>query len=713
MSTQSHELQAGFRAIVNRGDKIETFEKFNMENFESVVVVETYNFDGELLETTEQPFKSFTANMVRTLWGRWVGSTLTTTGKDFGGNNKDMSLAVESNIKCATYSNGISQLGLALFENSGTNTPETYTGTLVSGLTHKTTDVSLVAIESDRMGFIISKRFENASGTSKSVTKIGILTQTNATGEIGSNDNTLITIDDNAFTFADNTYKIVSVKFYTSKSFFTQNFLQLLNHAGGEDYNRIGQLWTSGADNAVRAIAIHPTTGNIYVGGIFTTIGGVSANRIAMFNITTQTWSALSTGADNSVFTITFDSSDNLYVGGNFVVIGGVTSNRIAKWNGSAWSGLSTGLSAGVNTIAFDSVGDLYAGGDFTTAGGNTANRIAKWNGSAWSELSTGLSAEVRNISVISATEIYATGYFAGYIAKWNGSVWAAVGTLTTTNISFAWGLLVNSATDIWVGIVVTTTSGNILAKWNGSSWAYYSGSVSSGTQTYVSVIAKDVFSNIYIGGAFNVINSVNANNFAKYDGSTFSVVSASGSNAIIRSIVPQNPENIFIGGDFTTFFGVSSQRLIKLSTNVFKNTSGTYTNSPLMPVKLSGSPNDYANISAGNGVDTWGIMLGTSNTAKGDSDYTLGAKIAHGIGSGQLSYGTTTNNPPEVTDNITDMSFTRTFINNSGAPITVREIGIALKGNPTPVLIVRDLTDFTLAAGDDVTIEVFFRTTT
>ena len=68
------------------------------------------------------------------------------------------------------------------------------------------------------------------------------------------------------------------------------------------------------------------------------------------------------------------DSSGNLYVGGNFTTAGGVTVNNIAKWDGTAWFALGTGTNSTVSALAADSSGNLYVGGNFTTADGIAAN---------------------------------------------------------------------------------------------------------------------------------------------------------------------------------------------------------------------------------------------------------------------------------------------------------------------------------------------------
>lgn len=76
------------------------------------------------------------------------------------------------------------------------------------------------------------------------------------------------------------------------------------------------------------------------------------------------------------------------------------------------------------------------------------------------------------------------------------------------------------------------------------------------------------------------------------------------------------------------------------------------------------------------------GVVIGTSATAFSVSQYNMQGLIAHGTGSGQMSYGSMLipADPTFSTPNIT-INISRNISNNSGASITVREIG--LKGYP------------------------------
>jgi hypothetical protein len=101
-------------------------------------------------------------------------------------------------------------------------------------------------------------------------------------------------------------------------------------------------------------------------------------------------------------------------------------------------------------------------------------------------------------------------------------------------------------------------------------------------------------------------------------------------------------------------------------------------------PPQSSGSLTaDYLQLSTlGDAGDvTQGIIVGGGDTPNTLTTYALASKIGHGTASGQLVY-----NAESVEDVINpsgmDLTFriTRTFTNNSGASVTVKEMGILVK---------------------------------
>jgi hypothetical protein len=73
------------------------------------------------------------------------------------------------------------------------------------------------------------------------------------------------------------------------------------------------------------------------------------------------------------------------------------------------------------------------------------------------------------------------------------------------------------------------------------------------------------------------------------------------------------------------------------------------------------------------------GIVVGSSDTPVSLGQYSLGALITHGTGSGQLTYGAT--NVETLSKDTTWLfRIVRTFSNGSGASVTVREIGLYVR---------------------------------
>jgi len=170
---------------------------------------------------------------------------------------------------------------------------------------------------------------------------------------------------------------------------------------------------TLGGSNGVEGTvcSIQISGSSVYVGGGFSFVGiypnfSTAANNIAIWNTTTSQWSALSSGltysvpADSIVKTIAISYS-GIYVGGIFSSAGGIPVNSIALWNGAAWLDVGGGVTVAssssppyyvsVNSIKTNGT-DIYVGGNFLYAGTTPllVNCIAKWDGSVWTDLEKG-----------------------------------------------------------------------------------------------------------------------------------------------------------------------------------------------------------------------------------------------------------------------------------------------------------------------------------
>jgi len=111
---------------------------------------------------------------------------------------------------------------------------------------------------------------------------------------------------------------------------------------------------------------------------------------------------------------------------------------------------------------------------------------------------------------------------------------------------------------------------------------------------------------------------------------------------------------------------------------------------------KMAVAPGDVLNANC-NSAGNCGIVIGTGTATPTPNDYKLGNQIANGKSSGQMVYSNPSFIAPTVNGNTTSMIISQTFQNQSGASITVSEVGIQVyvdntNGNASYVLIVHDL---------------------
>jgi hypothetical protein len=280
---------------------------------------------------------------------------------------------------------------------------------------------------------------------------------------------------------------------------------------------------------------------NVYAAGWFLTASGVTVNHVAKWD--GSTWSALGTGgnvgANEGVYALAKDGSGNLYVGGGFTKVGGtsVSASYIARYSGTTWSALPGGAISGahggqgpyVMSLAWDGA-YLYACGVFTTAGtgGTGRTNIARWNGTVWSAMGAGLGpvgGSYCDEVVAGGGMVYAGGYFtsagaaaASHIAMWNGSAWSPLGAGANNTVN-ALGLLGSS---LYVGGDFTAVDGGVTANgtavWNGSAWSALAPAVPGELGDVDAILPADA-THVYVGGYFWRIGVTAANGIALWDG--------------------------------------------------------------------------------------------------------------------------------------------------------------------------------------------------
>ncbi len=125
---------------------------------------------------------------------------------------------------------------------------------------------------------------------------------------------------------------------------------------------------------------LHASGDDLYIGGEFTSIGGVDASNIVRWDAKRMLFSALGEGVDGPVFSIASDG-ERVFAGGAFANAGGVPASNIARWKDGRWTAPGSGADGPVGALSLSDM-NLFAGGAFTQAGGKESVNAAAWDDS-------------------------------------------------------------------------------------------------------------------------------------------------------------------------------------------------------------------------------------------------------------------------------------------------------------------------------------------
>ena len=340
--------------------------------------------------------------------------------------------------------------------------------------------------------------------------------------------------------------KIIIVGDFTSYNGFTANRIARILPNGDLDIEfAIGPE----TDLIINTVALQPD-GKIVVAGDFTTLMGVSKNRIGRLNPDgTIDASFVSTGANQQVLETELQG-DKMLLAGNFITFNGIASNCIDRMNildGSTDFSFNPGSGTdgvgNISTISVQSDNKIIIGGTFNSYQGNPCNGIARINndGSFDTTFNVGIGVTGFN-DYVYATAIQTNGkiLIGGTFEGYNGTNSSSIARLNTD------------------GSLDTTFA-----------------ATGSGFNNTVTAIKIQPDGKILVSGWFTAYNGVPVNRLIRLnsDGtidSTFTV--GTGLDNFARSFAIQNDNKILIGGVFTEYNGTSVGRLARLNTPTLTN---------------------------------------------------------------------------------------------------------------------------------------------
>jgi hypothetical protein len=304
----------------------------------------------------------------------------------------------------------------------------------------------------------------------------------------------------------------------------------------GWEYIGDGVHSLEGSPGLVEGIAVVGT--DIYVGGYFNAVGPtldeLMYRDVARWDGTR--WHDLGGAArhmgigiiNQNVRSVVADDAGNVFIAGMFSSVGTINAGRVAMWDGSYWSNLSSASdpSAGINgTVrAFAARGDcgVYVGGDFVNAGDVVANNVVRVDASGYHPLGDGLDGNVTSLAIDSEGRLYAGGLFTGpgfyHLARWDGAEWSGLGN-TMGQVT---ALAIDDDDNLYVSGVFSVAgdaAAENIAMYDGTAWH----ALGAGLDGPAHAMTFDDSGALVVAGRFQTAGGVPAVNVARWDGSAWS----------------------------------------------------------------------------------------------------------------------------------------------------------------------------------------------
>lgn len=477
--------------------------------------------------------------------------------------------------------NGMARHHLAKIAADGSLDPEWTTGT----------DGPVNAMAVDDAGFVYVSGSFRAVNT---VARIGLAKiSLSASGEV-----------DTAWD-PGNCYGIGSISVDASGSLYVGGSFESIGSVPRINIARLsgvtGQVdasWNPGANDLVwEVIADHSDA--LYVAGLFTSIGGKQRNHLAKLSAQTGAADAdwdPNVNTSGMVYALALSPTGDLYVGGYFSSIGGATRSNIAKLAGTgagaAIAGWSPRPNSSVRTLYVDGADSIYAGGSFTSVNSlphlRSAKLAANGNGFPDPNWNPEVNGGVESIAVMETGQVVIGGNFnlVNNEARWGAAVVSTKGASMTPADAEKFGSVDLLASQPNGGIIVAGSflradgvprqnilrlqiDGTLDLEWN------------PGVNGWVNAIAASSTGAVYVAGGFSVIGGEARGGLAKLDGSGSGSADTNWnptySSGYVNTLALGADGSVVVGGTFSSISGIAQFGIAKLSGSGFGTPDTTW----------------------------------------------------------------------------------------------------------------------------------------
>lgn len=325
-------------------------------------------------------------------------------------------------------------------------------------------------------------------------------------------------------------------------------------------------------DGAVNAI-VPDGAGGSYLGGTFSTVGGVARNRLAHVLANGDVDAAFNPGSDGPVNALVLRSAV-LYVGGAFGVVAGTGRNNVAAIDAvtGAATSWNPGTDGAVRALATAGTA-IYLGGTFATVASTSRSRAAAVDVggvlTAWHPNATGSAV---NAIVASGSLVYVGGSFSniggaarngvaaldattGTANAWNPSATGTVNAIAlsgnTAYVGGTFSFIGGASRSNLAAIDVACFAGTCALAWDPSSNAAVNALAVAGNT-------------VYVGGAFSIVGSQSRASLAAIDQSGFATAWNAAAGDAVNALAVDGGD-VLVGGAFRSVGGQARRNLAAL----------------------------------------------------------------------------------------------------------------------------------------------------
>lgn len=484
--------------------------------------------------------------------------------------------------------------------------------------------------------------------------------------------------------------------------------------------------------NSFTYFSIPQASGQIYLGGNFTTYNGAAANRLARLNAdgTLDATFNTATGAGAAPLGAAVQTDGKIVLGGEFTAYGGTPRNRIARANTNGTNDATftpgTGANDRVFAVAIQSDGKIIIAGDFTDYNGTGRTRIARLNtdGTLDGTFNPGAGANgrIREAIIRPDGKILIAGAFTGYDGSGRNRI-----ALLNDNGTLDFGFNPGAGADGEIFGMALQPDGKIVitgefANYDGTGRVRIARLESSGNldtgfnpgagfnfTAYKPAVQAD--GKVVVGGAFTTFDGNTVNGIARLNANgshDATYLTGAGATDILFHVALQTDGKAVLSGNFTALGTTQAIRAGRLNTNgttdtVFNPGSGTNGGT----IRAIAKQTDNKIISVGDFFGHNGS--GANRIARLNYDGTFDAAYSTGGGAGGGIFalalqtdnkaliggsftafdGTSRNRVARIN---TNGSLDGTFIPGTGANNTVRALAIQADGK---IIIAGDFTSY------------------